>query len=70
MEEKTIFTTKEAAKYLGISTSTIYRMEKQGLLSSIKTPGGQRRFRIKILEKYLKISKNFKAPQNPSKYKH
>ncbi len=29
MEEKTVFTTKEAAKYLGISTATIYRMEKQ-----------------------------------------
>ena len=44
MEEKNIFTTKEAAKYLGISTATIYRMEKQGLISSLKTPGGQRRF--------------------------
>ena len=29
MEEKTIFTTKEASKYLGISPATIYRMEKK-----------------------------------------
>lgn len=69
MEEKIIYTTKEAAKYLGISNSTIYRMEKQGLISSIKTPGGQRRFNKKNIENYLKESRNFTAPQNPSKYK-
>lgn len=69
MEEKTVFTTKEAAKYLGISTSTIYRMEKQGLISSIKTPGGQRRFSKENIERYLKESQNFEAPQNPSRFK-
>ncbi len=69
MEEKTVFTTKEAAKYLGISTSTIYRMEKQGLISSIKTPGGQRRFSRENIEKYLQKSHYFEAPQNPSRFK-
>lgn len=70
MEEKTVFTTKEAAKYLGISTATIYRMEKQGLISSIRTPGGQRRFSKEVIDRYLKDSQNFEAPQNPSIYKH
>lgn len=69
MEEKNVFTTKEAAKYLGISQSTIYRMEKQGLISSARTPGGQRRFSKESIEKYLKESYKFEAPQNPSKYK-
>jgi len=69
MEEKTIYTTKEVAKYLGISTSTIYRMEKRGLISSTKTPGGQRRFSKENIEKYIMKSQKFKAPQNPSKYK-
>jgi len=69
MEEKAVFTTKEAAKYLGISTSTIYRMEKQGLISSIRTPGGQRRFSKEIIERYLKESQYFEAPQNPSRFK-
>lgn len=41
MEDKAIYTTKEAADYLGISPSTLYRMEKCGLLSPTKTPGGQ-----------------------------
>jgi site-specific DNA-methyltransferase (adenine-specific) len=69
MEEKIIFTTREAARYLGISLSTIYRMEKQGLISATRTPGGQRRFSKKNIEEYLKKSRKFEAPQNPSMYK-
>lgn len=69
MDEKNVFTTKEAAKYLGISAATIYRMEKQGLISSIKTPGGQRRFSKENIERYLQKSQSFEAPQNPSRYK-
>ncbi len=70
MDEKTVFTTKEAAKYLGISTSTIYRIEKQGLISSIKTHKGQRRFSKENIERYLQESQSFEVPQNKSRYKH
>ncbi len=63
MEDKTIYTTKEAADYFGVSPSTIYRMEKRGLLSPIKTSGGQRRFSEKNLEKCLRKSRSFKTPQ-------
>ncbi|ODS34244.1 MAG: DNA methylase N-4/N-6 domain protein [Candidatus Scalindua rubra] len=69
MESKLLLNTKEAASFLGISTATIYRMEKKGLVASVRTPGGQRRFSKKILEEYLKESSNIEAPQNPSKYK-
>ncbi len=69
MTEKTLYTTSEIAQFLGISISTIYRMEKQGLITSIKTPGGQRRFTQQTIEKYLKESKKIEAPQNPSRYK-
>jgi hypothetical protein len=44
-------------------------MEKKGLISSIKTPGGQRRFGRESIEKYLKESQNFEVPQNPSRFK-
>jgi len=44
MEDKAIYTTKEAADYLGVSPSTIYRVEKRGLLFPARTPGRQRRF--------------------------
>lgn len=69
MSERIAFTTKEAAEYLGISPSTIYRMEKRGLISSIRTPGGQRRFRKEDIESYLKASQYIEAPQNPSFYR-
>ncbi len=62
--------TKQAAAILGVSSKTIYRMEERGLIQSIRTPGGQRRFRREDLEKYLNASKSFIAPQNPSKYKN
>ena len=62
MEDKAIYTTKEAADYLGVSPSTIYRMEKRGLLSPAKTPGRQRRFSQKNLEEYLRKSRSLKAP--------
>jgi site-specific DNA-methyltransferase (cytosine-N4-specific) len=60
--------TKQAAIFLGVSTKTIYRMEKKGLLHPIRTPGGQRRFPKHSLETYLNKSREFAAPQNPSKF--
>lgn len=65
MGESLLVTTKEAASYLGVSSSTVYRMVKDGVLSPSKTPGGQRRFDITELHKYISDSKVFTAPQNP-----
>lgn len=62
MEDKAMYTTKEAANYLGVSPSTIYRMEKHGLLSPTKTSTGQRRFSQKSLEQCLRKSQSFETP--------
>jgi len=59
MEDKAVYTTKEAAGYLGVSPSTIYRMERRGLLSPSKTSGGRRCFSQKSLEECLRRSQNF-----------
>lgn len=67
MEEKTVYTIKETAKYLCTSTSTIYRMEKQGLISSIKTPTGRKCFSKEIIKRFLCEHENFKDFQNQSK---
>lgn len=64
-----LVSTKEAADVLGVSNSTIYRMIEQGLLEPSKTPGGQRRFSISVLEDFKENSKLITAPQNPSKLK-
>ena len=69
MQNKKKLTTSEAAEYLGISLSTIYRMEKNGILNPAKTPGGQRRYDIEELNAYLSESSEINAPQNPSLYK-
>ena len=50
---KELLNTKDTANYLGVSVSTIYRMEEQGILVPSKTPGGQRRFNIKKLDEYI-----------------
>jgi excisionase family DNA binding protein len=51
---KAVYSTSEAACYLGISRSTIYRMEKRGLLSPEKTSTGQRWFKQGDLDKFLR----------------
>ncbi len=71
MEDQAVYTTKEAANYLGVSLSTIYRMEKRGLLSPTKTSRGQRRYSQKDLEECLRKSKSFETPlirETPSPY--
>ena len=60
---KELLNTKETANYLGVSISTVYRMEEQGILIPSKTPGGQRRFSIKKLDEYIENSKSITAPQ-------
>ncbi len=60
---------RAASNLLGVSISTLYRMEERGLIHSSRTPGGQRRFLKSDLEKYVHDSDSIKAPQNPSIYK-
>jgi len=54
------YSTKEAAEFLGVSSSTIYRMEKRGLLYSVKTSKERKLFSQKTLEECLRKSQNFK----------
>ena len=62
-------TTSKAAEFLGVSTSTIYRMVETGTLEPSKTPGGQRRFDMNTLELVKELSKNIEAPQTPAEFK-
>jgi len=59
---KAVYSTSEAACYLGVSRSTIYRMEKRGLLSPVKTSAGRRRFSQKDLDKCLRKSQRSEVP--------
>lgn len=53
---------REAARYLGISLSTLYRMERMGCLQPYRTPGGHRRYRVEMLDAYLEDSCDGKHP--------
>lgn len=65
MKDK-LLATKQASEFLGVSVSTLYRMEKNGVLNPSKTPGGHRRFNTLELEKYMSESKKIESQQNPS----
>ena len=52
-----ILNARDAVDYLGISLSTLNRIEKQGLLVPFRTPGGHRRYALKMLDEYLEASR-------------
>jgi excisionase family DNA binding protein len=56
-DEMTILTAKEAAEYLRVSLYTLKRMESEGGLTPFRTPGGHRRYSLKMLEEYLEKSR-------------
>ena len=52
-----VMTAKEAARYLRVSMFTLSRIESQGSLVPYRTPGGHRRYSLKMLNKYLNNSR-------------
>jgi excisionase family DNA binding protein len=58
---KRLLTAREAADYLGISVTTLSRMDKERQLVPFRTPGGHRRYSLTMLDEYLEGSR-----RNPS----
>jgi excisionase family DNA binding protein len=56
-EEMTILTAGEAAEYLRVSLYTLKKMETEGRLIPFRTPGGHRRYSLKMLNEYLEKSR-------------
>ena len=52
-----LFSAKEATAYLGISLSTLGRIERQGRLIPFRTPGGHRRYAKEMLDEYLETTR-------------
>ena len=57
-----LFNAKDAVEYLGISLSTLNRIEKQGLLVPFRTPGGHRRYASDMLDEYLQATRRQPYP--------
>jgi excisionase family DNA binding protein len=56
-EAMIILTAKEAADYLRVSLYTLRRMENDGSLIPFRTPGGHRRYSLRMLNEYLEESR-------------
>ncbi len=56
-DEKGLLTAKEAVDYLGISLSTLHKIEKNGMIVPFRTPGGHRRYDREMLDEYLEASR-------------
>ena len=52
-----LMTAKEAAKYLRVSGFTLDKIERTGKLAPFRTPGGHRRYNLKMLNQYLNNSR-------------
>jgi excisionase family DNA binding protein len=52
-DRRLVFTSSQAALYLGVSLATIRRWTDAGHISCYRTPGGQRRFSRAQLDEFI-----------------
>ena len=52
-ERQLVFTSSQAARYLGVSLATIRRWTDAGHIDCYRTPGGQRRFSRDQLDGFI-----------------
>jgi len=52
-DRRLVFTSSQAARYLGVSLATIHRWTDAGHVSCYRTPGGQRRFSRDQLDEFI-----------------
>ncbi len=63
-EDRTrLMTAKEAAKYLRVSMFTLSKIEDEGGLVPYRTPGGHRRYSLRMLNSYLNNSRKSSHPR-------
>ena len=55
-----LMTAGQAAAYLRISKVTLWKAEKGGGLIPYRTPGGHRRYTVRMLNKYLQSTRRQK----------
>ena len=60
-ERLTLLNAREAAQYLRVSLFTLSRIEREGGLVPFRTPGGHRRYSMRMLHEYLE---NTRSPRD------
>jgi len=56
-DRTSLMTAKEAARYLRVSMFTLSKIENNGGLAPYRTPGGHRRYSLRMLNRYLNNSR-------------
>jgi excisionase family DNA binding protein len=54
----TLLNAREAAQYLRVSLFTLSRIEREGGIVPFRTPGGHRRYSLRMLHEYLEKSRS------------
>ncbi|MGA2454288.1 MAG: helix-turn-helix domain-containing protein [Solirubrobacteraceae bacterium] len=52
-ERRLVFTSSQAARYVGVSLATVRRWTDAGHIECYRTPGGQRRFSRAQLDQFI-----------------
>jgi hypothetical protein len=53
-----VMAAKEAARYLRVNMFTLSKIESEGSLVPYRTPGGHRRYSLRMLNRYLNNSRH------------
>lgn len=63
-ERQLVFTSSQAARYLGVSLATVRRWTDAGYLAGYRTPGGQRRFSREQLDSFIdSLHRTYETPK-------
>lgn len=69
-ERQLVFTSSQAARYLGVSLATIRRWTDAGHVSCYRTPGGQRRFSRAQLDDFVSSMQSDGPVEGPTTLEH
>ncbi len=69
-ERQLVFTSSQAARYLGVSLATVRRWTDAGHVGCYRTPGGQRRFSRAQLDDFIASMQRTGAADAPTVEHH
>jgi excisionase family DNA binding protein len=65
-ERQLVFTSSQAARYLGVSLATVRRWTDAGHIGCYRTPGGQRRFSRAQLDEFIVSMQRTGSAEEPA----
>ncbi len=69
-ERQLVFTSSQAARYVGVSLATVRRWTDAGHIDCYRTPGGQRRFSRAQLDEFIASMQRTGGGEEPAAATH